>query len=404
LFPLMALVRDVLHGPWRALPVLGVTEVLAWGALYYPPVLTVPRIAAERGWSGSFAMSGFSAALLAGSLVAPTVGRLIDRRGGHVVMTMGSLAGAAGLVALTLATHPVAYIAAWMLVGVAMAATLYEPAFATLGRIFGAAARQPITLLTFVGGLSSTVSWPVTQLLLQSYGWRGCYLVYAALLVGVAVPLHAFALPRKRADPSAFVGRSGSAPRPQRTLPPSGKPFYLVMAGFAAYAFIPSGLAAHLIAFFQHAGINPDTAVIIGMLFGPCQVLARLAEFAFGARAHPLYLARFALGLMASDFVMLAIVGIFAPSAALFYILFGASNGLITIARGTVPLALFGAAGFGVVVGRLAAPWLAMQAAAPLVLAIVAEQFSDAIALTLTALCAVVALLCFLAIRGQRPE
>jgi MFS family permease len=395
----MAFVRDVFHGPWRALPVLGVTEVLAWGALYYPPVLTVPRIAAERGWSGSFAMSGFSAALLAGSLVAPTVGRLIDRRGGHVVMTMGSLAGATGLVALTLATHPVAYIAAWMLVGVAMAASLYEPAFATLGRIFGAAARRPITLLTFVGGLSSTVSWPVTQLLLETYGWRGCYLVYAALLIGVAAPLHAFALPRKRADHYTPVRGTGVSLRPQRTLPPSGKPYYLVMAGFAAYAFIPSGLAAHLIAFFQRGGINPDTAVIIGMLFGPCQVLARLAEFAFGARAHPLYLARFAFGLMASDFVILAIVGIFAPSAALFYILFGASNGLITIARGTVPLALFGAAGFGVVVGRLAAPWLVMQAAAPLVLAIVAEQFSDAIALTLTALCAVVALLCFLAIR-----
>ena len=396
----MAFMRDVLHGPWRALPVLGVTEVLAWGALYYPPVLTVPQIAAERGWSASFAMSGFSAALLAGSLVAPTVGRLIDRRGGHVVMTMGSLAGAAGLAALTVAAHPVTYIAAWMLVGVAMAASLYEPAFATLGRLFGAAARRPITLLTFVGGLSSTVSWPVTQLLLQTHGWRGCYLVYAALLLGVAAPLHAFALPRKRADPGTLAGgERGSAPKPQRTLPPSGKPFYLVMAGFAAYAFIPSGLAAHLIAFFERAGLTADMAVVIGMLFGPCQVLARLAEFAFGAKAHPLYLARFALGLMASDFLMLAIIGIFAPSAALFYIVFGASNGLITIARGTVPLALFGPTGFGAVVGRLTAPWLVMQAAAPLVLAVVAEQFSDGLALALTGLCAVIALVCFLGVR-----
>jgi hypothetical protein len=171
------------------------------------------------------------------------------------------------------------------------------------------------------------------------------------------------------------------------------------MAGFAAYAFIPSGLAAHLLAIFQRAGIDPGTAVIIGMLFGPCQVLARLCEFAFGAKAHPLYLARFAFALMASNFVLLAIAGIFAPSAALFYVLFGASNGLITIARGTVPLALFGAAGFGVLVGRLAAPWLVMQAAAPLVLAIVAERVSDAAALALAAVCAAAALLCFLAVR-----
>jgi MFS family permease len=396
----MMAAREILRGPWRALPVLGVTEVLAWGALYYPPVLTIPMIAAERGWSGSFTMSGFSAALLTGSAVAPTVGRTIDRRGGHVVMTIGSLAGAVGLVALTLAAEPVAYIAAWMLLGAAMAATLYEPAFATLGRIFGAAARRPITLLTFVGGLASTVSWPVTQFLLQAHGWRGCYLVYAALLACVAAPLHAFALPRKRAEPgvTAPTGK-GSYLFSGPTLPPHGRTFLLVMAGFAAYAFIPSGLAAHLLAIFQRAGIDPVTAVVIGMLFGPCQVLARLAEFSFGARAHPLNLARFALALMASDFAMLAIAGIFTPSAALFYVLFGASNGLITIARGTVPLALFGAAGFGAVVGRLAAPWLVMQAAAPLVLAIVAERLSDAAALTLTAACAVVALGCFLAIR-----
>ena len=169
--------RDVLAGPWRALPVLGVTQVLAWGALYYPPVLTAPLIAEERGWSAAFAMSGFSAALLAGGLIARAVGRLIDRRGGHVAMTMGSLAGAAGLVALTVAAGPVAYLAAWMLIGCAMAASLYEPAFATLGRIFGAAARRPITILTFVGGFASTASWPATQFLLQTHGWRGCYLI-----------------------------------------------------------------------------------------------------------------------------------------------------------------------------------------------------------------------------------
>jgi MFS family permease len=398
----MSSARDFILGPWRALPVLGVTEVLAWGALYYPPVLTVPLIAAERGWSASFAMGGFSAALLAGSLVAPTVGRVIDRRGGHVVMTIGSLAGAAGLVALTLATHPVAYIAAWMLIGAAMSASLYESAFATLGRIFGAAARRPITILTFVGGLASTVSWPVTQLLLQAHGWRGCYLFYAVLLALVAAPLHAFALPRGRADPGTPAHAAAGPHKPAPTLPPRGKPFLLVMAGFAAYAFIPSGLSAHLLAIFQRGGLDPGTAVAIAMLFGPCQVLARACEFAFGAKAHPLYLARFALALMVSNFIVLAVAGITTPFAALFYALFGASNGLITIARGTVPLSLFGAQGFGVVVGRLAAPWLVMQASAPLVLAIVIERVSDAGALALAGMFAALALVCFLFLR--RPK
>jgi MFS family permease len=389
--------RDVLRGPWRAVPVLGVTQILAWGALFYPPVLTVPPIAAERGWSLAFTMSGLSVGLLAAGLIAPTVGRMIDRHGGHVVMTAGSLAGAAGLVALVYAAHPLAYLAAWVLIGAAMAASLYDPAFATLGRIFGAAARRPITVLTFMGGLASTASWPATHVLLEAYGWRGTYLVYAALLALVAAPLHALALPRERADPAARP--SGTAAAPSVHLPAKGLPFLLVAAGFAAYAFVPSGLSAHLLAIFGRAGIDPATVVLIGALFGPAQVTSRLCEFAFAGGAHPLNLARAAFGLIVCAFAVLALAGISAPVAAAFAVMFGVSNGLVTIARGTVPLVLFGPAGYGRLIGRIAGPWLAMQSAAPLVLAFVAERFSDAAALALVCAFALVALSCFLMIR-----
>src|SRR5438445_4054242 len=158
--------RAVIAGPWRAVLVLGVTQILAWGAIFYPPVLTVPLIAAERGWSMTFAMSGFSLALLTAGLASPRVGLLIDRHGGHRVMPVGALLAALGLVALVSVDHPVAYLAVWMLLGVATAASLYDPAFATLGRIFGAAARQPITAVTLAGGFASTASWPATHILL----------------------------------------------------------------------------------------------------------------------------------------------------------------------------------------------------------------------------------------------
>jgi MFS family permease len=393
--------RNLLSGPWRALPVLGVTQIFAWGCLYYPPVLIVPLIAAEHGWSPAFAMSGYSAALLTGGLVAPIVGRTIDRRGGHVVMTAGALMGAAGLAAITVAHHPVAYIAAWMLVGAAMSASLYESAFATLGRIFGMAARQPITILTFVGGLSSTVGWPATQFLIHTIGWRGCYLVYAVLMAAISAPLLAFVLPREHADLTAPARKSMVPQSPP--LPPRGWPFLLVTAGFSAYAFIPSGLSAHLIAIFERGGLDANAAVAVGMLFGPSQVLARACEFAFGARAHPVTMARFAFALITCNFIVLLIAGITTPLAALFYILFGASNGLVTIARGTVPLSLFGASGFGVVVGRMALPWLLMQAASPLVLAVVIERFSDDGALALAGLFAGLALASFFAIRKPHP-
>src|ERR1043166_2304084 len=134
--------REFIFGPWRAVPVLGVTQILAWGTIFYTPVLMVPLIAAERGFSTTVAMGGFSVGLLTAGLVSPTVGRLIDRHGGHCVMPFGSLAGALGLFALAHAAHPAAYYATWILLGAALAASLYDPAFATLGRIFGARSEE----------------------------------------------------------------------------------------------------------------------------------------------------------------------------------------------------------------------------------------------------------------------
>src|SRR5262245_54160765 len=156
-----------IFGPWRAVSVLGITQILSWGALFYPPVLTVPLIAADHGWSPAFAMAGFSVGLFVGGLCARYVGGAIDRFGGHMVMPIGSLIGAAGLVALVWAPGVTSYFAAWTTIGVAMAASLYDPAFATLGRIFGSAARAPITVLTLAGGFASTVSWPATQFLID---------------------------------------------------------------------------------------------------------------------------------------------------------------------------------------------------------------------------------------------
>jgi hypothetical protein len=389
--------RDFLVGPWRAVSVLGVTQIVAWGALFYPPVLTVPLIAAERGWSMAFAMGGFSVGLFIGGMVARHVGSLIDRYGGHAVMPFGSLLGALGLLALVHAVHPAAYLAAWMVLGVAMAASLYDPAFATLGRIFGVGARQPITVLTLAGGFASTVSWPVTLALLGAVGWRGTYLVYAAALALVAAPLHAFALPRTRA--SALVQTDGAPARAPVALPTKGAVFVLVAAAFATYAFVPSALSAHLLAIFERFGIPAVSVVAIGMLFGPSQVFARICEFVLARNQHPLTIARFAVGLLVAAFALMAAFGLSALLAAVFMVMFGLANGLITIARGTLPLALFGADGYGRLVGRLARFQLVMQSIAPLVLAFVIERVSDAAALALAAALAMVALACLLAVR-----
>jgi len=389
--------RDFVEGPWRAVPVLGITQILSWGTIFYTPVLMVPLIAADRGWSISFAMGGFSVGLLVAGVVAPYVGRSIDSFGGHVVMTVGSLIGGLGLALIVFAANPVAYYAVWMVLGVAMAANLYDSAFATLGRIFGHAARRPITALTLAGGFASTVSWPATHFLLERVSWGGTYLIYAALLACVAAPLHAIALPRSRFE--ADLPAQSEPTKPVKVLPPHGLAFMLVASAFAAYAFVPSGLSAHLLAIFARTGIDAGTVVWIGALFGPSQVGARLLEFTLGRNLHPIWVVRFALSTLLCAFVMLAVLGVSVGTAAAFAVMFGGANGLVTITRGAVPLALFGASGYGRMIGRLAAPFLLVQSAAPLIMAFVIEHASDPAALALAAGFASVALICFIALR-----
>jgi MFS family permease len=389
--------RDTIAGPWRAVGVLGITQIIAWGTIFYSPVLTVPLIVHETGWSLSFGMGGFSLGLLVAGLVSPFIGRSIDRYGGHVVMNAGALVAAVGLAGLSQARDPWTYLAVWMVLGVGLGGSLYDPAFATLGRIFGAAARRPITILTLAGGFASTAGWPTTHVLIETVGWRSTYLVYAALMALVCAPLYFFVLPRSRASLDAPQD-SGSAP-PPALYPPRGIAFVLVTAAFTAYAFVPSGLSAHLLAIFDRAGIDATTVVFIGALFGPAQVAARVVELAFGHNLHPLYVGRAAVALLVAAFALLAAFGISVPLAMAFAVMFGAANGLVTITRGALPLALFGAEGYGALMGRISGFWLVMQSAAPLVMAFVAERASDKTALALAAAFAIVALACFAAIR-----
>jgi MFS family permease len=387
----------MLVGPWRAVSVLGITQIIAWGTIFYSLVLTAPLIMAETGWSPSFIMGGFSLGLLIAGLVAPFVGRSIDRYGGHVVMAAGALVSALGLFGLAHASSPAVYLAVWMVLGAGLGASLYDPAFASLGRIFGAAARRPITFLTLAGGFASTAGWPATHFLIGAVGWRGTYIVYAALMALVCAPLYAFALPRSRA--ALDVPAGGPTAAPAALLASRGWAFVLVTAAFTAYAFVPSALSAHLLAIFGRSGIDSATVVMIGALFGPAQVAARLTELAFGRNLHPLLIGRAAVSLLVAAFLLLALFGISVPLAAAFALMFGAANGLVTITRGALPLALFGADGYGRLMGRISGFCLVMQSAAPLVMAFVAERASDGTALALAAAFAVVALACFAAIR-----
>jgi len=395
--------RDLVFGPGRAVSVLSFTEILAWGILIYPPVLTMPALTADHGWSLAFGMAGFSIGLVTSGILSPTIGHLIDRHGGNIVMSVGALAGALGLALLTVADQRPAYLACWLLIGAAMSSTLYDPAFATLTRIFGTSARRQITFVTFAGGFASTVGWPATHLLLEHLGWRGTYLTFAAVLAFVVAPLNAFALPRTVAvAPLPTVSNSSALPTaPMR---PEGWPFILLVAAFALHFFILSGVTSNLLAMLQRGGMDAATVVAVGALFGPAQVAARLVDFLTAGRTHPLWIARGAVTLTAFAFAMLAFVGASPLVAGLFAIVFGAANGVMTIARGALPLVMFGPTGYGRVIGRIARPGLFVQALAPFVVASAVERFSDRTVLEMGILGALMALGCFLAIHVPRTQ
>lgn len=397
----MQKLRDVLLGPTRAVAVLSFTEILAWGILIYPPVLTAPHIAAAHGWSVAFCMAGLSIALIVSGMLSPTACGLVDRHGGNPVMSFGALAGAFGLAGIAVADHPIFYLACWILIGVGMSTTLYDPAFATLTRIFGAGSRRQITFVTFAGGFASTVGWPATHLLIEHVGWRGTYLVFAAVFVLIVAPLHAFALPRGTFATGKPTVAAQAQPK-ATYLSPHGAPFLLLALGFALHAFMLSGVTSNLLAMLERSGIPVATVVVIGALFGPSQVAARLGDFAFAGRTTPLWVARAAITVMLAAFILMAIAGISAPVAAMFAIMFGAANGVMTIARGALPLMLFGPAGYGRVIGRIARPALILQALAPFTVAAAAERMSDTTVLELGAVIALLALACFAAIRAPR--
>lgn len=406
---------------WQVVTWLGTGQIVVWGILFYAFALLAPRIAAETGWSAPLVHGGFSLALLVTGLASPRVGRLVDAGHGRLVLTGGPVIGALALIGLASATSPAAYLAAMAGLGLAMAGSLYDPAFALLGRLYGRDARRAISAVTLFGGFASTLAWPLTQALLDAgMDWRGIAWIYAAALVLIAAPLHAAAARHAGSSPpivthdatgspsdqDAFL--PGNAPQSAAAQPDARQPHppppacagaILILFGtmIALHGLVTSALSVHVVAALDTLGLTAREAVIAGMLIGPAQVLARLVEMLAGRALPALALGLIAAGLLPLAFAVLAALGTGLPAAMTFALVYGASNGLITIARGVVPLALFGPVGLGRRLGRIAGPALVMKAAAPAAFAALAATAGMPVTL---AACAVAGLLSLVAMAG----
>jgi MFS family permease len=356
---------------------LGTTQTLAWGSSYYLPAILADDMATANGVSRGWVFAAFSASLLLTAVLGPVVGRTIDRRGGSAVLVASNIVLAAGLVALSLCVSIVGLVAAWAVVGVGMALGLYDAAFATLAGIYGREARGPITGITLIAGFASTVGWPLSALLDANFGWRDTCLIWAAMHVIIGLPLNLLLVPRPSGQQD--LKQPGSSTWEPR------KEMILLAYVFAASWFVTGAMAAHLPTLLERMGATTIQAVAAAALVGPAQVAARLVEFLIMRHVHPLVSARLAASMHPIGAAILAVFG--SPTATIFALLHGAGNGLLTIARGTVPLALFGPEGYGSRTGLLGAPARAAQAVAPLLFGLLLDVMGRGVLLVSGGLC-----------------
>ncbi len=376
----------------RIVSLLGVAQIISWGSLYYSLTVLAAPIKAELGFSELMIFGAFTAGLLVSGIAAPVLGRRIDREGGRTVMTAGSIAAALALTLVAIAQEPIVFTLGWMLAGLAMAACLYDPAFASLYQIAPDRYRRAVTGLTLFGGFASTVFWPLAHTLATAWGWRATLLAFALLNLLVCMPIHRAVLPRLR-PVQAEITKSV----PERSSYSGDARFFWLAASFAAATFVFSALSAFMIAALGTRGFTADEAVWIAALIGPMQVLARLIEWVFARRFSAIGVGITACTLALLGMVLLNVVPYALSFGVLFAICYGASNGILTIARGTVPAELFGPQQQGALLGALARPSFVTKALAPALFAAgLSAGFSMRTGVALLALISAAALVCFL--------
>ena len=342
---------------------LGITLILAWGSSYYLPAVLAGPIARDTGWSLPWVVAGLSLGLLVSGLCAPWVGRTVQHGGGRLVLAASSLLLSAGLAGLALSPSLAAFLAAWVIMGAGMSAGLYDAAFAVMGRLYGREARGAITTLTLWAGFASTVCWPFSAWLVDAYGWRNACLAYAVIHLVVCLPIHLTMIPSVRTEaPVAGPAPISSDTRGEGTTPSQTLVFALLAVILTMTALVSSTLSVHLLTLLEHRGLTLAAAVGLGALIGPSQVGARVLEMLVGRRHHPIWIMIISVALITTGVILLLVD---LPLPALALILYGAGNGLHTIARGALPLVLFDPGHYALFMGRLALPSLVIQALAP---------------------------------------
>ncbi len=350
----------------KTVAAIGLGQMLAWGSSYYLAAILAPVMAQHFGLPTVAVFAMFSAALLVSAVLGPWAGQRVDRLGGRRVLQHSNVLFAIAHLVLATAQGPVTLALGWLLLGAAMPFGLYDAAFGTLVRLYREDARRSIVAVTLIAGFASSVAWPLTHLVEVQTSWRTACALWALLHLTVGLALHRYGLPNVIAAGLHPVAES-AAP----VAPPKPAVMWVLAAIFAASGFVFASLAAHLPRLLEASGATATAAVAAASLVGVFQVGGRVFDAIWLKRLHPFVSAKLATALHPIGALLLLVFG--APLAAVFTALHGAGVGLMTIVKGTLPLALFGPAGFGQRAGLLEAPSRVMQAIAPVLFSLMLD-------------------------------
>ncbi|PKF32160.1 MFS transporter [Acinetobacter proteolyticus] len=346
------------------------TQILAWSSTFYLPAVLASLIAKDTGWSLTLVIAGLSWGFIVTGVCSPKVGQFIEQFGGRKALSISSIFFAIGLLCLGLSSHLLVYYFAWTMLGIGMAFGLYDAAFSTLGRLLGQDAKTAIVGVTLLGGLASTIGWALIVFLEGLYGWRVSCFILALFHLLLGLPLHYFLLPREEQSTETHTKELNNQTAVHKE---GNRLFILVAVILTVQSFVVATISVHLLSMLKIIGFSVSTALSIGMMIGPAQIIARLLEFSLFKNIHPSWSSR--VGVLISLFGIIFLFTNGYVLALLGAALYGAGNGILTIIRGTLPLALFGQEGYATRMGLLGRPIMMALAFGPLISAFILEKW-----------------------------
>jgi MFS family permease len=337
---------------------IGFAQIYAWATTYYLPAALTQFVAEELGFSTLSIVGGFCWALLIGGLCAPKIGAWIDKEGGRRPLSLGSLCMGVGLLIISQAHGLIMWYVGWTVIGEGMALGLFNATFASVGRLLGQGAKTVIIRITLISGFA-TLMWPLTTSLIALMGWRMMTILYAIPHIFIWAPLFFANIPK------AMPEHDHSSVEEQRVLPQNIKwAFYLLAIYAVLRSMVGTTISVDILSMFAGLGLTLSAAAVVASFIGPAQIAGRILEMSFGSKFDPLYSSIFWTAVLPLAILILIVAG---PSASsVFAIAYGMSNGVLTITMGILPMTLFGTKGYATMLGKLALPVLVAQAATPL--------------------------------------